>query len=131
MSERFQLLNRNMPHIPRENDLHNINGPSLLKVPDWISHPLGRYYLYFAHHEGQFIRLAYSDNLLGDWKIYEAGTLQLEQTACLGHIASPDVHIAPDTREILMYFHGPVAPENDTLPDLARQHPILGNQLLH
>ena len=35
----------------------NINGPSLIRVPDWVENPLGRYYLYFAHHKGKFIRL--------------------------------------------------------------------------
>jgi hypothetical protein len=43
----------------------NINGPSLIRVPDWIKAPLGRYYLYFAHHDGQYIRLAYSHELQG------------------------------------------------------------------
>jgi hypothetical protein len=28
----------------------NINGPSLILVPSWVERPLGRYYLYFAHH---------------------------------------------------------------------------------
>jgi hypothetical protein len=31
----------------------NINGPSLIRLPDWITHPLGRYYLYFADHKGR------------------------------------------------------------------------------
>ena len=35
----------------------NINGPSLIRVPDWIDNPLGRYYLYFANHKGRYIRL--------------------------------------------------------------------------
>ena len=39
----------------------NINGPSLIRVPDWIEEPLGRYYLYFADHKGACIRLACSD----------------------------------------------------------------------
>ena len=30
----------------------NINGPSLIKVPHWMENPLGKYYLYFAHHKG-------------------------------------------------------------------------------
>ena len=38
----------------------NINGPSLIRVPDWLPNRLGNYYLYFAHHQGQYIRLAYS-----------------------------------------------------------------------
>lgn len=43
----------------------NINGPSVIKTPDWLSDPLGEYYLYFAHHDGSFIRLAYADDLQG------------------------------------------------------------------
>jgi len=85
----------------------NINGPSLIRVPEWIEKPLGRYYLYFAHHGGKFIRLAYADALQGPWKIHEPGVLRLEDTAASGHIASPDLHIDTDKREIRMYFHGP------------------------
>ncbi|GCE12935.1 hypothetical protein [Tengunoibacter tsumagoiensis] len=84
----------------------NINGPSLIRVPDWVSHPLGRYYLYFAHHNGTFIRLAYSNHLQGPWQIYKPGTLLLKQTPCIHHIASPDVHIDHETRAIRMYYHG-------------------------
>jgi hypothetical protein len=35
----------------------NVNGPSLIRLPAWIEHPLGRYYLYFADHKGKFLRL--------------------------------------------------------------------------
>ena len=52
----------------------NINGPSLIRVPDWLPNPLGKYYLYFAHHKGEYIRLAYADDLSGPWTTYEAGT---------------------------------------------------------
>ena len=128
MSERFRLLDSNTAGIPRENHVLNINGPSLIKVPDWIPNPLGRYYLYFAHHAGDMIRLAYSDHLQGEWTVYEAGTLHLNQTICIGHIASPDVHILPETQQIRMYFHGPVAPEADNMRELAQQHPIVGHQ---
>ena len=55
----------------------NIQGPSLIRVPDWIEHPLGRYYLYFADHKGAYIRLAYADDLLGPWRVHEPGSLQL------------------------------------------------------
>ncbi len=85
---------------------HNINGPSLIRVPDWVPNPLGRYYLYFAHHQGTFIRLAYADTLHGPWKIYGGGVLRLEETPCSQHIASPDVHVQADDRTIRMYFHG-------------------------
>ncbi len=86
----------------------NINGPSVIRVPSWIAKPLGKYYMYFAHHNGRHIRLAYADALEGPWTIYEPGTLALEQAqAFQGHIASPDVHVDDERQEIRMYFHGP------------------------
>lgn len=87
----------------------NINGPSLIRVPDWVSNALGRYYLYFGHHQGEFIRLAYADDLHGPWRIHRPGTLQVGQTTCIHHIASPDVHVDEKRRQIVMYFHGRVA----------------------
>lgn len=84
----------------------NINGPSLIRVPPWVAQPLGRYYLYFAHHQGRFIRLAYADQLEGPWKIHAPGVLPLEHSGCRDHIASPDVHVDTARREIRMYFHG-------------------------
>lgn len=93
----------------------NINGPSLIRVPDWVENPLSRYYLYFAHHSGQYIRLAYSNNLQGPWTVHDSGTLhidQLDQTICTDHIASPDVHVDRQNGQVMMYFHS--------------LHPILG-----
>ena len=55
----------------------NIQGPSLIRVPDWVENPLGRYYLYFADHKGGYIRLAYADDVLGPWKIHAPGSLQI------------------------------------------------------
>lgn len=89
----------------------NINGPSLIRVPDWIPDPLGKYYLYFAHHQGIYIRLAYADNLAGPWRIYGAGVLDLSASFFEGHIASPDVHVLEDSQEIRMYYHGCCLPE--------------------
>jgi hypothetical protein len=86
----------------------NLNGPSLIRVPGWVDKPLGRYYLYFSHHAGKYIRLAYADALPGPWKIYEPGTLRIEEAPrCQDHVASPDVHVDDLRREILMYFHCP------------------------
>lgn len=55
----------------------NIQGPSLIRVPDWVPGRLGKYYLYFADHKGRYIRLAYADDLLGPWRIHAEGSLQL------------------------------------------------------
>jgi hypothetical protein len=67
------------PHMDASMGM-NINGPSLIRVPHWIDDPLGTYYLYFADHKGHYIRLAYADRLEGPWRMYEPGTLQLEQS---------------------------------------------------
>tara|TARA_R110001592_G_scaffold348004_1_gene641862 strand:- start:6064 stop:7548 length:1485 start_codon:yes stop_codon:yes gene_type:complete len=92
---------------------NNINGPSLIKVPDFIKNKLGKYYLYFANHLGKNIRMAYSDNLEGPWTLHQPGTLQLEDTFCRGHIASPDIHIEDD--QIIMYYHGDIGDGQYTL----------------
>lgn len=86
----------------------NINGPSLIRTPEWLKSPLGKYYLYFAHHNGTYIRLAYADDIEGPWRIYGPGTLKLEDAHAILHIASPDVHIDDQRRRIRMYYHSPV-----------------------
>lgn len=84
---------------------NNINGPSLIRT-DELENPLGKYYLYFANHRGKHIRLAYTDDLYGTWNVYEGGTLQLSQTSCRTHIASPDVHL--ENGIVTMYYHGDI-----------------------
>ena len=58
----------------------NVQGPSLIRVPDWVPNPLGRYYLYFADHKGSYIRLAYADALEGPWQMHQPGALQLSES---------------------------------------------------
>jgi len=137
----------------------NINGPSMIKVPEWIENRLGKYYLYFAHHKGDYIKLAYADKPEGPWRIYPQGALHLKDSKFTQtkpnkkisktirilwknwsqtefwtllqvglaarkaskalaekgkkvsgeskpHIASPEVWVDQDKREIRMYFHG-------------------------
>lgn len=101
----------------------NIQGPSLIKVPDWVENPLGNYYLYFADHRGTYIRMAYANEVTGPWTVHSPGSLTLEDslfpTTCppcssapgsnaplYAHIASPDVHVREDLQQIVMYIHG-------------------------
>ncbi|MGE0225985.1 MAG: hypothetical protein AB7F35_18300 [Acetobacteraceae bacterium] len=75
-------------------DLHpsigvNIQGPSLIRVPDWIENRLGTYYLYFADHKGSYIRLAYADDLAGPWHIHPPGSLHLAQSCFLTQAPVP------------------------------------------
>jgi len=133
MSEGFQVRVRRFdanPIIVPEMDRRmgrNIGGPSLIRVPPWLPNALGRYYLYFADHKGDYIRLAIADDLAGPWKTHVPGSLQLAESGfpmtlaeCniaytnqygvfgddLPHIASPDVHVDHANRQIRMYFHG-------------------------
>jgi hypothetical protein len=75
-------------------------------VPEWVRNPFGRYYLYFAHHDGHYIRLAFADRLAGPWQTHEAGVLSLQESRFAGHVASPDVHVDDRAKQIRMYFHG-------------------------
>jgi hypothetical protein len=97
------IISPDMPGLEGES---NINGPSLILVPDWVKDPLGRYYLYFAHHDGEYIRLAYADHIEGPWTIYKEGTLHIKDTITKSHVASPDLYIDHEKKEIRMYFHG-------------------------
>jgi hypothetical protein len=91
----------------------NLNFPCVVRVPDWLPKPLGKYYLYFSAHHGSYIRLAYADRVAGPWKIHEPGTLRLEPVEKVNdaaqspqrHVASPDVHFDDATKEVRLYFH--------------------------
>jgi hypothetical protein len=98
----------------------NVNGPSLIRVPDWLERPLGRYYLYFGHHDGRYIRLAHADDLLGPWSTHGAGVLPLAAAGVAGHVASPDAHVDTGRREIRMYFHGSDTPSGGGGEQLTR-----------
>jgi hypothetical protein len=100
----------------------DINGPAVIKVPKWIPHPLGQYYLYFAHHRGGHIRLATADSLSGPWKIYEPGVLNVRDTefyrpqpdpplsrynnTLYTHVASPEIYIDEEHKRLVMFVHG-------------------------
>ena len=98
----------------------NINGPSLIRVPDWLTDPLGKYYLYFGHHDGRYIRLAYADRLAGPWQMYEPGVLPLEASQFAGHLASPDVLVDNQARQLRLYYHGADTPTGEDSPQYTR-----------
>lgn len=97
----------------------NINGPSLLRVPDWVENALGRYYLYFASHKGSRIEFAIADALEGPWRVHAGGALALEDTPFLHHPPS----VPPDVdRAALEKSRGRDVPspfEDATLPHIA------------
>ncbi|MEL6255301.1 MAG: hypothetical protein AAFR87_25050 [Bacteroidota bacterium] len=79
----------------------NINGPSLIRVPDWLPHPLGKYYLYFAHHKGPYIRLAYADSLSGPWKVYDSEIMPLFKSGLATKTSSESSGIS----DLIKYTH--------------------------
>jgi hypothetical protein len=102
-------------------DGDNIDGPSLIRTPKWLKGSLGRYYLYFAHHGGQYIRLAYANSVTGPYTVYQPGTLRIEQMPwCDLMVASPDVHVDDIRHEIRMYFHCHERSTNNMVTFVAR-----------
>lgn len=103
----------------------NIEGPSLIRTPGWLPGRMGRYYLYFADHKGDYIRLAYADRLEGPWRVHAPGSLQLAQSGF--PTATPPV---PEDVEALLAAAGasrapagtpdiPTALDDATLPHIA------------
>lgn len=104
------------PQMLSEEDGKNINGPSVIKSPSWLKGAPGKYLMYFAHHTGSYIRLAYADKLTGPWQIYEGGVLHVDKPKETGltwnpdHVASPEVIADEKNKQLLMYFHTPITP---------------------
>lgn len=86
-----------------END--NIGTPSIIEVPPWIENKLGTYYLYFSNHDGTTIKLAYANDINGPWQVKE-DVLNIKNTPCKSHIASPEIVIDDINKQIKMYYHG-------------------------
>jgi hypothetical protein len=109
----------------------NVNGPALIRCPDWIDPAPARYLLYFAHHEGRSIRLALADRLEGPWRLQRPAPLRLDnsgfaiepplfenldprarefiendQDGYYPHIASPDLWVDEERRQLRLYYHG-------------------------
>ena len=102
------IIYKDMPGLEGELG-DNIDGPSVLKAPTWLQKPLGKYYMYFGHHRGKYIRLAYADRPEGPWHIYKPGTLRLDQMQhCYNHVASPDALDDAENQRLLLYFHCPI-----------------------
>jgi hypothetical protein len=114
------------PHSGKRAAAHqNINGPSLVRVPDWVSDPLGRYYLYYADHKGTHIRVAFANDLTGPWQIHRPGALDLGDTPFAQTEPEVPAHIDPAT---LAERRGPGVPsplDDCTIPHIASPEVIV------
>jgi hypothetical protein len=118
----------------------NVAGPSVIRIPDWIkpedrADPSAIYYLYFSHHRGKYIRLAWSVTISGPWSLYHTGTqhlsgqrgvldlgdapIQLQNKIRIpnNHLGSPDAHVDDRHQQIVLYFHSGSKIEVDGVPE--------------
>jgi hypothetical protein len=98
----------------------NIQGPSMIRVPDWIEGRLGAYYLYFADHKGSYIRLAYADHLAGPWRVHPPGSLHLAQSGFLTR--PPAVSAEELARFEAQYRARGMAISHDVLSEITTPH---------
>ena len=98
----------------------NVNGATVIRVPDWVERPLGRYYMYFANHMGDFIRLAYADDRPGHGKYTNPECCTCVTRRFIGrspipwrrsrifytHVASPEIYVDQERRQIVLWVHG-------------------------
>ena len=98
----------------------NIQGPSIIRVPDWAGNALGRYYLYFADHKGRFIRLAYADEVTGPWRIHRPGALRLENSHFLTR--PPELDREEERQLLARYAKRGVRLPHDPLQEATTPH---------
>jgi len=123
------IITQNMfTSVGAHNEGENLNGPSVIRIPDWIepenrADPEALYYLYFAHHDGAYIRMAWAKEIEGPWYLYNIGSAVLvgnRGVLDLGgsqihidngisipnnHLASPDAIVDHENQQIILYFH--------------------------
>ena len=135
-----QRLNNGEPIITKDMFLdlgasnkegRNINGATMVRLPDWLPpakrvHPEAAYYLYFGHHGGRYIRMAWSSSPTGPFTLYQVGdgvpvgdrgvldmgaedVLPAEANPTYrvkGHISSPEVLVDDVNQRFVLFFHG-------------------------
>ncbi len=111
-----------------EDEGENINGPSVIRIPDWIpsdkrADSTAQYYMYFAHHDGEYIRMAWAAQVKGPWHLHQMGDsvakgkrgaidnggkdIRLDHNIVIdfNHLASPDAFVDDEKQRIILYFH--------------------------
>jgi len=88
----------------------NIMFPCVKRMDQWLADPLDTYYMYFAAHSGIGIGLATASDPLGPWRMYEHNpvfTLEAVSPPFTGHVSSPELYYHKESKQFLLYFHGP------------------------
>jgi hypothetical protein len=96
-----EIIDKNS--IPSGIENNNINGPVVFKRPNFF--PIGpKWLMYFAHHNGEAIRVAESDCLTGGWVVRSEKILDINKIPGYGHIASPEIAIS-DGSKLELFYH--------------------------
>lgn len=92
------------------NPCNDVIFPSVIKVPEHIEKPLGKYYMYYAPHSNPGgICLAYSNDLNGEWIEYTENpiiTNKWSDKYDVEHVSSPHVIYIEEKKQFFLYFHG-------------------------
>ena len=78
MNNSNPIIFRDMFPSSTRSDGDNIDGPSMIRIPSFIpnsrrANSNADYYLYFGHHDGDWIRMAWSANPTGPFTLFGAG----------------------------------------------------------
>jgi hypothetical protein len=92
--------------IISENFKSNICNPCIVKVPEWVRDPIGKYYLYYADHRGKFIKFAFSNSIFNNWKIKLNTIININSFKnAINHIASPEIYIDNNKKKFYLLTH--------------------------
>jgi len=84
--------------------------PSVVRASEYLRHPLGRYYLYYAPHDAPGgICLAYTDTVDGPWHEHPSNPLVTRAWVPhyeVEHVSSPHAMWRSDREELWLYYHG-------------------------
>jgi hypothetical protein len=84
----------------------NMSMPTVIHAPDALAEAqgFGAYWMYFAAHDGHYLRLAHAPAPLGPWTVYAPGSLTDTQVAPFSDtISSPDAFVLGSDR-VRLYF---------------------------
>lgn len=97
----------------RYNPCNDVIIPSVVRTGPDLAEPLGRYYMYYAPHNGPGgICLAYADRLEGPWKEYDANPIigkDWPPHHKVSHVSGPEAIWNEEEHKLFLYYHG----END------------------
>lgn len=110
----------------------NINGPAVVRLFGNHKKTFGyKFLLLFAHHQGEYIRIAGSNSLLSKWRFVPSKILNTKSYAEFhDHVASPDAHYLKNSDTLLVFFHSREIGNRKQITFLARFNGGLNNRPL-